>query len=105
MQIEVESGRLDESAAGAVLRRAGHAVGGSSRPAGLTPREIQVLNLLARGHSSREIAEQLVISPKTARNHIEHIYSKIEVSNRAMASLFAVRHGLVSDIDAELESI
>jgi DNA-binding CsgD family transcriptional regulator len=39
----------------------------------------------------------LVISRKTARNHVEHIYIKIGVSNRAMASLFAARHGLIGD--------
>jgi HD-GYP domain-containing protein (c-di-GMP phosphodiesterase class II) len=105
MRSEVEAGRLDASASDAVLRCAGHAVRRiQSRPAGLTPRESEVLSLLARGRSSRQIAEELVISPKTARNHIEHIYAKIEVSNRAMASLFAVRHGLISDFDEELGS-
>ena len=45
-----------------------------------------------------EIAERLVISRKTARNHVEHIYLKIGVSNRALASLFAVRHVLIADV-------
>lgn len=67
-------------------------------PAGLTPRELEVLKLMALGHKHSEIAERLVISPKTARNHVEHIYVKIGVSNRAMASLFAARHGLIGDI-------
>jgi DNA-binding NarL/FixJ family response regulator len=48
--------------------------------------------------SHKEIATQLVISPKTARNHIEHIYVKIGATSRAAASLFAVQHGL---LDAE----
>ena len=52
-------------------------------PAGLTPREVEVLRLLARGLSNKEIAERLVISPKTVANHIEHIYAKIGASNRA----------------------
>ena len=39
-------------------------------------------------------AEQLVITPKTVENHVEHIYAKIQASNRAGASLFAMRHGL-----------
>ena len=56
-----------------------------------------VLRLLARGMSSKEIASRLVISPKTARNHIEHIYVKIGASSRAAASLFAMQHGLLSD--------
>jgi DNA-binding CsgD family transcriptional regulator len=55
--------------------------------------------LLARGLSSRQIAEQLVISPKTARNHIEHIYTKIGVNGRVAASLFAVQQGLLPDQD------
>jgi DNA-binding NarL/FixJ family response regulator len=54
-----------------------------------------VLRLVARGLSSKEIASRLVISPKTARNHIEHIYTKIGVSNRAAAGLFAMQHGLL----------
>jgi DNA-binding NarL/FixJ family response regulator len=54
-----------------------------------------VLRLLARGLSHQQIAEQLVISRKTASNHAEHIYAKIGVSNRAMASLYATRHGLL----------
>jgi DNA-binding NarL/FixJ family response regulator len=56
-----------------------------------------VLRLVARGMSHKEIATQLVISPKTARNHIEHIYVKIGASNRTTASLFAIQHGLLPD--------
>ena len=56
-----------------------------------------MLRLLSRGLSSKEIAARLVISPKTARNHIEHIYVKIGASNRAGASLFAMQHGLLPD--------
>ena len=79
-----------------MLDAAGHRVRSRPElPAGLTPRELQVLRLLARGLTSRGIGERLEISPKTARNHIEHIYSKAGVSTRAGASLFAVRHGLV----------
>ena len=65
-------------------------------PVGLTSREVDVLRLLARGMSSKQIAECLVITPKTASNHIEHVYSKIGVTNRALASLFAAKHGLIS---------
>jgi len=93
---EVRAGRLDGAAVDAVLRAAGHRVRRNRKwPAGLTPREVQVLRHLARGMSPKEIAKRLVISPKTASNHIEHIYAKIGVSNRAMASLFATRHGLL----------
>jgi HD-GYP domain-containing protein (c-di-GMP phosphodiesterase class II) len=95
---DVREGRLDGDAVDAVLAAAGHTVGRRREgPAGLTAREIDVLRLLARGSSSREIAKALVISPKTARNHIEHIYTKIGATNRVTASLFAVQHGLIPD--------
>jgi len=55
-----------------------------------------VLRLVSRGLSSKEIANTLVISPKTARNHIEHIYTKIGASSRVNASLFAMQHGLLA---------
>ncbi|MDQ4118625.1 MAG: LuxR C-terminal-related transcriptional regulator [Actinomycetota bacterium] len=64
-------------------------------PAGLTTREVDVLRLLDRGLSSRQVAAELVITPKTARNHTEHIYGKIGASSRAGACLFALRHGLI----------
>ena len=66
-----------------------------SLPAGLTAREVEVLRLLTRGLSNRDIAEKLTISRKTAGSHIEHIYTKTGVRNRAGASLFAMRHGLM----------
>ena len=79
----------------AVLVAAGHRVGRRREgPAGLTAREIDVLRLARARLSSKEIAKELVISPKTARNHIEHIYTKIGATNRVTASLFAVQHGL-----------
>ena len=77
-------------------RRATASSAGASWPAGLTSREVEVLRLLVRGLSNKEIAEQLVISRKTAGNHVEHIYAKIGVSNRARASLFAIKHGLMA---------
>jgi DNA-binding NarL/FixJ family response regulator len=58
-----------------------------------------VLKLLASGLSNREIARRLVISPKTVGTHVEHIYSKIDASSRATASLFAVQQGLLPDGD------
>ena len=97
---EVRAGRLDGRAADAVLRAAGHRVRRRREwPAGLTAREVEILRLVARGLSHKEIAEQLVISRKTASNHVERIYAKAGVNNRAMAALFAVRHGLVTTDD------
>jgi DNA-binding CsgD family transcriptional regulator len=57
---------------------------------------VEVLRLVARGLSTKEVAARLSMSPKTAGNHIEHIYAKIDATNRAAASLFAVHHGLLS---------
>ena len=98
LRADVKAGRLDADAVQAVLGAAGHRVsrrhGG---PAGLTQREVEVLRLLARGLSNKEIAERLVISPKTVANHVEHIYAKIEASTRAAAGLFAMRHGLLPE--------
>ena len=93
---EVRAGRLDGAVVDGVLRAAGERVQRRpAGPAGLTAREVEVLLCLIRGQSNREIAKSLVISPKTVGNHVEHLYTKIGVSNRAAASLFAMRHGLV----------
>jgi len=95
---EVGAGRLDGAAVEAVLEAAGHRVRRRVEgPAGLTAREVEVLRLLARGLSNKEIATRLVISPKTAGKHVEHIYLKIDASSRAAASLFAVQHGLLPE--------
>jgi DNA-binding CsgD family transcriptional regulator len=94
---DVDAGRLDGPSVEAVLAAAGHRLARRpDGPARLTEREVDVLRLLARGFSSKQIAARLVIAPKTARNHTEHIYAKIGTSNRAGASLFAVRHGLLA---------
>ncbi|TWD79610.1 HD domain-containing protein [Kribbella amoyensis] len=93
---EVAAGRLDGDCAKAVLGVAGHQVPGhlTSRPAGLSEREVEVLRLLARGRANAEIARELVVSPRTAEHHVQHIYGKIGVSTRAGAALFALRNGL-----------
>ena len=96
LRAEARAGRLDSAAVEAVLGAAGHRLPRRTEgPAGLTAREIEVLVLLARGMSNKQIAEQLVITPKTAGNHVEHIYAKIDASNRAAAAMFALRHGLL----------
>jgi DNA-binding NarL/FixJ family response regulator len=96
LRTQVRQGRLDADAVQAVLEAAGHRTRRRRElPAGLTPREVEVLQLLARGLSNRDIAEKLTISRKTAGSHIEHIYTKTGVRNRAGASLFAMRHGLM----------
>jgi HD-GYP domain-containing protein (c-di-GMP phosphodiesterase class II) len=99
---EVRAGRLEGDAVDGVLVAAGHPhLRRKAHPSGLTGREVEVLKLLARGLTTKEIAADLVLSPKTVSRHIEHIYLKIGVSNRARASLFAVTHGLMS-VDANV---
>ena len=93
---EAQEGRLDSQAVEAVLAAAGHpGPRRHSAPAGLSPREIEVLRLIARGLSSKQIAAELSLSTKTVRNHTERIYSKTGVANRVTASLFAVEHCLL----------
>ncbi|OOL29367.1 hypothetical protein GQ85_26435, partial [Rhodococcus rhodochrous] len=60
----------------------------------LTAREVEVLRLVARGRSNRQIADELCIAEKTARNHVERVYAKLGVDNRTRAGLAAVDLGL-----------
>jgi HD-GYP domain-containing protein (c-di-GMP phosphodiesterase class II) len=95
---EARAGRLDSEAVEAVLGVAGHRPARRVEgPAGLTRREIDVLRLIARGCSNKDVAARLVISPKTAGTHVEHIYAKLGVSTRAEAGLFAMKHGLLPE--------
>ena len=93
---EVEGGRLDAEAVRAVLVAAGHRVPRRRRlVAGLTAREVEVLGLLVRGFSNRQIAERLVIGQRTVATHVEHILAKTGTASRGAAAMFALRHGLV----------
>jgi DNA-binding CsgD family transcriptional regulator len=64
-------------------------------PAGLTAREIEVLRLVAQGLTNFQVAEQLVISPRTVNTHLSSIYRKLNTSSREVATRFALEHGLV----------
>jgi DNA-binding NarL/FixJ family response regulator len=64
-------------------------------PAGLTDRQVEVLRLIAEGLSNRQIAQRLVVSPRTAEHHVQDIYLKLGTSSRAAAALFAVEHELL----------
>jgi HD-GYP domain-containing protein (c-di-GMP phosphodiesterase class II)/DNA-binding CsgD family transcriptional regulator len=94
-------GVLEPRASRAVLVAAGHgeprAPSGKRQqhPGGLTRREVDVLRLAARGLTTRQIADRLFISPKTADHHIQHIYGKIGTSTRAAAALWAMQHAVV----------
>jgi len=97
----VSAGVLEPRATTAVLIAAGHgepaaALRRPRNPGGLSPREVDVLDLAARGLSTKEIADRLYISPKTADHHIQHIYNKIGVSTRAAAALWAMQNAVVS---------
>lgn len=90
------AGEMDGAAVDAVLAAAGHAPRRKpTAPAGLTPREIEVLVLASRGGTTKAVGHKLGISPKTASNHLERIYAKIGVSSRAEAAMFAMQNGLI----------
>jgi HD-GYP domain-containing protein (c-di-GMP phosphodiesterase class II) len=92
---EVAAGRLDAEAVGAVVEAAGLPRRRVAWPNGLTDREIEVLRVLARGLSNREIAETLVLSPRTVQHHLASVYDKIDLRTRAGAAVFAIENGLV----------
>ena len=67
----------------------------SEHTAGLTPREVEVLGLVAEGLTNAQVAHRLFLSPRTVHRHLSSIYRKLGVSSRAAATRFAVEHGLV----------
>ena len=90
----------------AVQRRVIQAVVGHEHPASrraqrvpddLTPREAEVLRLLAQGLNNREIAERLVITEATVKTHVNNIFSKADLRDRAQAVVYAIRHGLAGE--------
>ena len=100
LHAEVRAGRLSADAVDAVLAAAGQRRGRrQSGPGGLTARELQVLVLIARGASNKQVAWALGIAPRTAGTHIERIYSKIGASTRSTATLFAMQQGLLDSLE------
>jgi len=63
---------------------------------------VEVLRLVARGLSNKQVAATLGVTRKTASSHTEHIYQKTAATNRAQASIFAMRHGLMADDDGAI---
>jgi HD-GYP domain-containing protein (c-di-GMP phosphodiesterase class II) len=104
VRAEVKEGRLDGDVAKAVLGVAGPMDRPATQvyPAGLTTREVEVLRLVVRGLSNRQIASSLVLAPKTVGHHVENIYAKIDVSTRVGATLYAIEHGLASTYAGEI---
>jgi HD-GYP domain-containing protein (c-di-GMP phosphodiesterase class II) len=94
---EVRDGRLAPWAADAVLAAAGapHTSVHAPWPAGLSEREVQVLRLIARGRTNRQVAEALYLSVKTVGRHVENLYAKLGVHTRAGAAVFAMQHRLL----------
>jgi HD-GYP domain-containing protein (c-di-GMP phosphodiesterase class II) len=96
---EVSAGKLDRRAADAVLAAAGHPSRPSRAnrawPAGLTDREVDVLRLLARGLSNKQIAGALHVTEATVHTHVINVYGKTGVKTRAGGTLFALEHDLV----------
>src|SRR6185295_14953488 len=92
---------LEQRSANAVLVAAGHgeppapASRRTQHPGGLSGREVEVLRLAAKGLTTKQIADRLFISPKTADHHIQHVYTKIGVSTRAAAALWAIQYDVV----------
>ncbi len=92
---EARAGRLDPEAVGAVIEAAGAPRPRTNWPAELTDREVEVMRLAARGRSNKEIAAELVISPRTVQHHLAHVYDKTGRRTRAGTALFAMEHGLL----------
>ena len=98
LSAQARAGRLDAACVEAVLAAAGQA-GEKARPplpGGLTEREAEVLGLIARGLTNKQVAERLGSSPKTVGNQVQAAYGKLGISTRAAAALFAAEHGLLA---------
>jgi putative nucleotidyltransferase with HDIG domain len=93
---EARAGRLDLEAVEAVLKASGQSqrVRGEL-PRGLSQREVEVVKLLARGMSNKQIGAALFISARTVQQHLRHVYEKAQVRTRAAAAVFAMQHGLL----------
>ncbi len=88
---------LDPSVAGRVLAEVAHPTGADAALDQLTAREREVLALLGRGLSNRDLASALFVAEKTVKTHVSSILSKLHLTDRTQAALFAVHHGLVTD--------
>jgi HD-GYP domain-containing protein (c-di-GMP phosphodiesterase class II) len=94
---DARTGRLDRTAADAVLAAAGQPAARrrDTWPAGLSDREVEVLRLIARGQTNKQVAASLCLSAKTVGRHVENLYAKIGAGSRAAAALFAMEHHLL----------
>jgi DNA-binding CsgD family transcriptional regulator len=96
LRAEARTGCRCPEATEAVLEAAGHRrARREPAPCELTPREVEVLGLLARGMTNKEIAGELFLSPRTVGHHVAHVYDKIDRRTRAGAAMFALEHRLL----------
>ncbi|HKW69051.1 MAG TPA: HD domain-containing phosphohydrolase [Candidatus Dormibacteraeota bacterium] len=97
LKADARGGRLDVDAVDSVLQAAGQESDPIRRtwPAGLSEREVEVLRLLCRGGTKKQVAAMLRISASTVDHHVRHIYDKVGVATRAGATLFAVENDLL----------
>ena len=93
LEFEAARGMLEQLGARPQLDRLAR-LAGSPRPGGLSPRETEVLTLVAAGKTNRAIATELFISEKTVARHVSNIFVKLGLSSRAEATAYAYRHGL-----------
>jgi DNA-binding NarL/FixJ family response regulator len=98
-KLELRAARqaIEEVGAGDDIHKVVKAIVGRRRaPGGLTPREVQVLRLVAAGKTNREIGAALVISEHTVARHLSNVFTKLDLPSRAAATAYAVENGLVS---------
>jgi ATP/maltotriose-dependent transcriptional regulator MalT len=97
IELRAARGAFERLGAGPDAARVAASIDGvsSALPAGLTPREVEVLRLVAAGRSNRQIAGELVISEHTVARHLQNMFTKLDVSSRAAATAFAFEHDLV----------
>jgi DNA-binding NarL/FixJ family response regulator len=102
---DVETAMIERQTARQVFERLGAATDldrlddtapGATPPAtALTERELDVVRLVAAGHTNREIARRLVVSDKTVARHLHNVFTKLDLPNRAAATAYAYEHGLL----------
>jgi DNA-binding NarL/FixJ family response regulator len=85
---------LSPAVAARVIDELAHGGGHRAAPEELTPRELEVLRLIARGRSNKVIARELGMAEKTVKTHVSHLLAKLGLADRTQAAVYAVREGL-----------
>ena len=102
-QVHLGQPSLEPAIALKVLYEVSHPAGRPLTPDPLTERELEVLRLIAKGKSNKEIADQLVIAELTVRTHVSNVLGKLHLASRTQAALYALRAGLASLDDVPTE--